>query len=236
MFTHSHFIKVWTTGPCSIALDRHSYTDALFLRAEGDNETYVRSVSGDVEHEGVMYYCWEADDVKTYTFEDFGIGSYVADDWFVEGEFEDGELYTDEEITVSNRENTTTYMTSGVENGTKFRCDDFNFYDMNGNSGLTKCLVGGGIEKLTDNCFRGCTNLTEVILPDTLKSIESSKKKGNFLNCTSLESIVIPDNCSYISTEAFKGCTNLTAIYYNGDMRNFPWGCPNENVTLIPYE
>ena len=64
-------------------------------------------------------------------------------------------------------------------------------------------VVGG-----QGDTFRGCSNLTSVQLPATLKFIGSSM----FRDCSSLESIVIPDSVTSIREDAFNGCTSLTSI------------------------
>ena len=59
--------------------------------------------------------------------------------------------------------------------------------------------------------FSGCTSLKEVILPESLVSIETNC----FENCTSLTSITIPKNVTNIDggdDSAFSGCTNLTTV------------------------
>ena len=67
----------------------------------------------------------------------------------------------------------------------------------------------GGIFSI--GMFSGCTNLKEVILPESLVSIGVNC----FENCTSLTSITIPKNVTNIDggdDSAFSGCTNLTTV------------------------
>ncbi len=56
--------------------------------------------------------------------------------------------------------------------------------------------------------FAGCTSLTDIRLPDTVKSI------GNYVfsGCTSLTSIQIPDGVTSIGNGAFYNCYALTSI------------------------
>lgn len=56
--------------------------------------------------------------------------------------------------------------------------------------------------------FWACTSLTNINLPDGLRTIEW----GGFRECTSLNSIKIPDNVTEIESYAFEDCTSLTSI------------------------
>ena len=54
--------------------------------------------------------------------------------------------------------------------------------------------------------FSGCTSLTEVILPSTLKIL------GSFARCTSLKHIALPQGLEIFSGDAFDGCGALKSI------------------------
>ena len=56
--------------------------------------------------------------------------------------------------------------------------------------------------------FSGCTNLTTIILPETIKSIGDNA----FYHCTGLNSIVLPESVISIGQWAFAGCTSLTNL------------------------
>ncbi len=58
------------------------------------------------------------------------------------------------------------------------------------------------------SAFNGRTLPTEVIIPDTVTTIENAA----FMNCTSLETIIIPDSVTYIGESAFQGCTALKNV------------------------
>lgn len=68
--------------------------------------------------------------------------------------------------------------------------------------------VPDGIEVIGHYAFASCTGVTEVILPVTLKRIET----GAFQGCKNLKRIVIPDGVKWIGERAFCGCTSLTEI------------------------
>ena len=57
-------------------------------------------------------------------------------------------------------------------------------------------------------CFRGCTALESVKLPDDLPTIPP----GMFMNCSSLKSIEIPSGVTGVQYSAFEGCSSLTVV------------------------
>ena len=65
--------------------------------------------------------------------------------------------------------------------------------------------------------FQNKTDITEVVLPNTVRTISGSA----FQNCSSLESITLSDNIESIGECAFYGCDNLKTVYYAGDEKSF---------------
>ena len=58
-----------------------------------------------------------------------------------------------------------------------------------------------------EGAFSGCTSLTSVILPNSVKYID----EGAFQYCTSLTSVTL-NNVEYIMFSAFQGCRSLTSV------------------------
>lgn len=58
------------------------------------------------------------------------------------------------------------------------------------------------------NCFAGCSDLQEVVIPSCVTSIGA----GAFKGCVSLTSIEIPDSVTSIGANAFNGCTGLEYV------------------------
>ena len=56
--------------------------------------------------------------------------------------------------------------------------------------------------------FQDCISLREVIIPESVTTIESQAFSG----CTSLASITIPESVTSIGEEAFRECTSLSSI------------------------
>ena len=66
-------------------------------------------------------------------------------------------------------------------------------------------VSGWAVTKIDDSAFENCTNLTNVIIPDSVTYIGNSA----FKNCTSLTSITIPDSVTRIGKNAFAGTAIL---------------------------
>ena len=64
------------------------------------------------------------------------------------------------------------------------------------------------VETIGSEAFSGCKELTEVILPPSLKTIRDNA----FLNCDKLISIIIPDEVTSIRYRAFGLCTALKTV------------------------
>ena len=68
--------------------------------------------------------------------------------------------------------------------------------------------VRPGTTGIADWAFRNCTDLTDVILPRTAKSVGY----GAFYNCTALKKIILPDGLKMLGSYAFYGCSGLNGI------------------------
>lgn len=67
---------------------------------------------------------------------------------------------------------------------------------------------GEPVTSIGISCFYDCDELTTILLPDTLESIESQA----FFDCGALRGMSIPEGVTYIGDEAFAYCTALEAI------------------------
>jgi len=76
------------------------------------------------------------------------------------------------------------------------------------------------------------TNLSEIIIPSSVTSIET----GAFYNCTSLTEITIPNSVTSIGNSVFVNCSSLESINIDnteGSISGSPWGAPNATVTWL---
>lgn len=64
------------------------------------------------------------------------------------------------------------------------------------------------------DAFAGCTGLTSIVIPDSVKTIKGAAFKG----CSSLESVTGMKNVSTIGSRAFMGCSALTSITIPGQV------------------
>ena len=68
---------------------------------------------------------------------------------------------------------------------------------------------GQTVTRLSSWCFKGCSDLISVELPESLTAIGNEA----FANCDSLRGIKLPEKLRTIGKNAFAGCTSLEAIY-----------------------
>ena len=71
---------------------------------------------------------------------------------------------------------------------------------------------GSPIQELVGCCFKGCSSLEEVILPDNLSFIGTESWGETFALCTSLKTINLPKTVTKIQDGTFLECTALENI------------------------
>lgn len=69
--------------------------------------------------------------------------------------------------------------------------------------------------------FAPCKNITEIILPDTLKYICPAAFEG----CDALKTMTIPESVRVIGSNAFRNCTNLESITINAPLQTISESC-----------
>ena len=77
-----------------------------------------------------------------------------------------------------------------------------------GCTNLTSIVIGDSVTSIGGSAFSGCSSLTSIEIPDSVTSIGDLA----FRDCSSLTSIEIPDSVTSIGLYAFYGCSSLTSI------------------------
>lgn len=111
-------------------------------------------------------------------------------------------------ITIASKEKPgDIYKAIKVEVGRPYRVSNFTLYDYYG-TGKIEIPSNLNIMYLDEDCFKGNTDITEVILPSSLTEIPEHA----FLGCRNLTKVVIPGQCTAVKTGAFEGCTSLVTV------------------------
>ena len=72
-----------------------------------------------------------------------------------------------------------------------------------------------GVEKIRANAFYNCKNLTDVVISDSVKTV------NGFTNCTYLKNITISESVTAINSDAFLGCKSIINIEVASDNTKF---------------
>ncbi len=73
---------------------------------------------------------------------------------------------------------------------------------------ITSVIIPSGVETIENRAFYACTKLANVILPNSVNTIGY----GAFASCPALTSITIPDSVSAIGSKAFAYCSALKSV------------------------
>ena len=108
-----------------------------------------------------------------------------------------------------------------------FKGDSPDSYDneYSGNVVIPETVTYDGITysvtALGDKCFRGCSYLTSITIPNSVTSL------GNycFYCCSRLTSITIPNSVTSLGSYCFYGCSRLTSITILNSVTSLGNGC-----------
>lgn len=73
---------------------------------------------------------------------------------------------------------------------------------------LTSVIIPESVQEIWGEAFAGCTGLTSITIPAGVDVIQA----GAFTSCTGLSEVVIQANLTTLSSHIFYGCTGLTEI------------------------
>ena len=77
------------------------------------------------------------------------------------------------------------------------------------------------ITSLEDSCFKNCSNLTSITLPEGITSLGYECFRG----CSSLTSITLPEGITSLGEYCFSGCSSLTSITLPKGITSLRAGC-----------
>jgi hypothetical protein len=99
--------------------------------------------------------------------------------------------------------------------------------------GCKNTIIPITITTIGNNAFE-CCELNEIVIPNTIKSIES----WAFSYCEDLESITFPSSLTSIDTSAFFRCKNLTTLIFTNSVEKIGfqafYGCEAIEQIIIP--
>lgn len=82
-------------------------------------------------------------------------------------------------------------------------------YDCGGSEAIIPdTFMGLPVTSIGNAAFSGCSNLTRVIIPNSVTRIEPVA----FWGCSGLPSVTIPDSVTSIGWNVFEGCKSLTSV------------------------
>ena len=103
-----------------------------------------------------------------------------------------------------------------------------------GCTGLTAVTFPDSLKVIGWYAFSGCTGLTEIVIPDNVTTIDWFA----FSDCTGLTSVTIGNGVTCIDASAFDGCTNLTTVTLGKNVTSIGWssfkGCSKLSSISIP--
>ncbi len=86
---------------------------------------------------------------------------------------------------------------------------------------ITEVVLPESIELIGRYAFSGCSSLSRIILPEDLEEIEHRA----FYEATSLYQIEIPDNVLFLGEACFRECTSLYSVYIGEGIEEIPEDC-----------
>lgn len=117
-------------------------------------------------------------------------------------------------VTYSFDESTGVLTISGTGDMKEWPEDDPPWY---GDTRIKTLIIDEGVTSIGARAFQGCSNLSNVQLPNSLSGINDYA----FYGCSSLTSVTIPNSVKRIDNSAFEGCIRLISFSVNEGNSNY---------------
>lgn len=99
---------------------------------------------------------------------------------------------------------------------------------------MTRVTLPDSLRNIGDNAFYGCSSIKNLTLPNRVNYIGSSAFSG----CTSLASLTIPDGVTAIGSSTFYGCSALTSMIIPDNVESLGaslfYNCHNLSSVTLP--
>ena len=90
------------------------------------------------------------------------------------------------------------------------------YYAFEGCSNLTSIVIPESIKKIGAAAFSGCTSLKSIVIPESVEGIGNSKYGSTFFDCKNLESVTFNGSIlEELDAGIFTGCNSLKTITFN---------------------
>lgn len=121
-----------------------------------------------------------------------------------------------------------------IKDGTVGISNAFYYYWNISCTNLVEIIIPNTVEVIGDCAFYGCTGLSSITIPNSVKVIGAS----SFYGCKSLKSIVIPESVTTLGDNVFEGCTSLTNVIIPNSVTSIGqaafWGCSGLTSMTVP--
>ena len=149
----------------------------------------------------------------------------------VEGDYTYSVAYNQATILKYNGSGTSITIPSTLDDFSVIGIGDRAFYNC---TDLTSIIIPNSVTRIGDSVFGECSNLETVIIGNSVTSIV----EFTFGNCTSLNSVTIGNAVTSIDSDAFYNCNSITKIscYYEAVDKPAGWNVGWDSNLSITWE
>ena len=97
-----------------------------------------------------------------------------------------------------------------------------------GCTNLTNIRIPDTVTNIEENAFNGCSSLTSITIPEGVSEI----KPRTFYSCENLQSVKLPKNLKTIESDSFYLCNNLTNLIIPPKVEQIDVQCFSKNTLL----